>query len=1384
MKKGKIEEVIPSCLRFYCKSKFRKLIQENHSFILDLHYNKFIHLDKDSVPCVDRKKLNQTRNLLNSLTELYKKDNLFTMVEAVIFYPHGQDFMKNSWIFPKSKRMIDLPLARLLLNGENVIFNLFLVGDISLKNFLYSRNFLNLLMKAERKVLFSMIFEQGYEVRTIGIIDCNYIKDNSIKIIPLDNIMMKKKRGYVEIKRIAKRDENLTYDIYDYIKLQTYSYIQHSLIDYSRINLFITEKNANTLASIDNSIDILNKLNLTKKQTNFFLALFWGQSVSEMIYQENLIKLLGLGSKDRLINLVKKIIKIVKDSNLTRSRTGVQYIRKTLIKFIIFQSFKKNKMKVKDQSKRITFYDSAIDWTIYDTQDLKKYQEESSISFNEGGTLKIDDGCYYGYEVWYEGEGKGSIRNSKDEIVFYDDEEIVFDFKGAISWALERNKPVLVQNKDSVWRVYPFGKYYKLIEGIDYEIIRQDEIKFKINKVIELKFEDDATVIYIGGEPFNYCKYLLLNIPLDEIDKVNEINSIDEAKELLDDSMEGKKASEIIPPETEFWGHCSNIQVWAENDYDTNLMHSNLSFPMLKKLTQLGDKQAKKVFKKEIIKRFLSGFPTVISLLIVEDYLRFLNDNDMKYMFRKVKELHLNDNNEKNSEIFKIFEYLYSYLIKRSKTGLAKDLMTSLSIFELEDYLYLERAYLLDLIMAKEEGLINKLKKKFNLNHEYIFSILYLSRPIFILEKNLDLLIKNLSNECLEPSQRRLYFRLFRKIIRACKKRKLYDKAIKALNFCLVLFPNREEILFELGMLYTEMKYFSLAELYREKLDSLQSKEPFFLIGSKEIIEKIELVRFRLFTIKSQYKKCIVCDFLENSNIFSKYEKLSKKSPLMINEYNITFEILPCEWSYDELTSKEKEKIAPLINNRIISCSYNDHFPFLLCEFISNTGIIERMIFSGSDLFEVTGDISQIDFYHYSDDDLEEMNCKTIIKLGEAIEDALSSYGIINGDSLFRINPSELIFYNYSVIDLFSLGVDDEILNFLVSTEGENSSEALATIHNKVLEKYGLPMEDNIMIKLLQNLKISKLESSPVFRDKFNYIFEWRYDNNNRDFSDLSNLIESLSFPAKMFKKWKKLGARIVESNENSIFLSVDSKEAAIEMGWDRIEFDGIKYLDLDFGIGKYIPVRINKNDTGLLGRDESPNPYSELVKQGKCPYCRHDINKKNIIKEKGVNQNKTGICPNCNKSIAVSWMGRGKWLLEHLEEGNYNRFEYFKEISFNKVCRKIKEKHYFIVIFDGDDDLIYTFQMIFEDHRRLVKSFQTHDGKYGMLVKKTDSSRVLLMDYMFETNSNLIIKNWTDIFAIFSGVDSLIEIDVPLETREEYSLKFKKNTFLDTEFG
>ncbi|KKM16415.1 hypothetical protein LCGC14_1686080 [marine sediment metagenome] len=156
-------------------------------------------------------------------------------------------------------------------------------------------------------------------------------------------------------------------------------------------------------------------------------------------------------------------------------------------------------------------------------------------------------------------------------------------------------------------------------------------LKYKINRFITLKLENNKTRIYINNEEFEfYCKKLFVSIQTDKFADFDNVKSIDDL-----DSRNSVAFS--ITPEEEFWGHCSNIHAWAENNYNTLILHSNIAFPLLKKLNEVGDLIAKNIFKDEIGERFLSENKNTSIFLIEEDYLSFLNEEEFLSLMESYK---------------------------------------------------------------------------------------------------------------------------------------------------------------------------------------------------------------------------------------------------------------------------------------------------------------------------------------------------------------------------------------------------------------------------------------------------------------------------------------------------------------------------------------------------------------------------------------------------------------------------------------------------------------------------------------------------------------------------------------------------------------------------
>ena len=156
---------------------------------------------------------------------------------------------------------------------------------------------------------------------------------------------------------------------------------------------------------------------------------------------------------------------------------------------------------------------------------------------------------------------------------------------------------------------------------------------FKINDYLILRLENSKTVIYIKEKKFRQCMYLLVNVPLNHMTSIEDLKSIDESEIIMDSSRSGVQISEqepTISPEVEFWGHCSLLQVWYENGYNTGLIPSKLAFPLLRALVDAGDPRAQRVFADEIARRFDSGYPPVMLYLIENDYLSYLTPQQIE----------------------------------------------------------------------------------------------------------------------------------------------------------------------------------------------------------------------------------------------------------------------------------------------------------------------------------------------------------------------------------------------------------------------------------------------------------------------------------------------------------------------------------------------------------------------------------------------------------------------------------------------------------------------------------------------------------------------------------------------------------------------------------
>lgn len=190
--------------------------------------------------------------------------------------------------------------------------------------------------------------------------------------------------------------------------------------------------------------------------------------------------------------------------------------------------------------------------------------------------------------------------------------------------------------------------------------------EFRVNEHIVLKLEKEKTNIYIANKLFRQCKSLFFVNP-QENEQQWEISSIDEAKELLSTRNDIE-----ISPEEEFWGHCSNMETWVENNYNSQVLDMRLAFPILNELSNLGDKKARFKLSEEVFRRYDEGGENIRDYLISEGYLDKTMNNPLYHLLDAeeaglILELQMNYN-----VIFRV-DTLASSLYKKEWTAVIKD---------------------------------------------------------------------------------------------------------------------------------------------------------------------------------------------------------------------------------------------------------------------------------------------------------------------------------------------------------------------------------------------------------------------------------------------------------------------------------------------------------------------------------------------------------------------------------------------------------------------------------------------------------------------------------------------------------------------------------------
>jgi len=218
-----------------------------------------------------------------------------------------------------------------------------------------------------------------------------------------------------------------------------------------------------------------------------------------------------------------------------------------------------------------------------------------------------------------------------------------------------------------------------------------EEREFRVNEHLTLKLVKGQTVILIDEKPFHQCKYLLLNLTSKDFTNFDHIDSIDEAFEIYNKMDKNhERDHDLIDPESEFIGHCSNLQAWYEHDYDLRILHSSLSIPLLKKMAFLGDKKAITRLKESIATRIASRNYNTIIFYLNEKYLRLFSNEELEVMFEEWLEKNVDFAfMEKRRLWYPLLKELIERGITRAQKIIKKEIILYLKEDNFEAYRYL-----------------------------------------------------------------------------------------------------------------------------------------------------------------------------------------------------------------------------------------------------------------------------------------------------------------------------------------------------------------------------------------------------------------------------------------------------------------------------------------------------------------------------------------------------------------------------------------------------------------------------------------------------------------------------------------------------------------------
>ncbi|MBN2150785.1 MAG: tetratricopeptide repeat protein [Candidatus Lokiarchaeota archaeon] len=139
--------------------------------------------------------------------------------------------------------------------------------------------------------------------------------------------------------------------------------------------------------------------------------------------------------------------------------------------------------------------------------------------------------------------------------------------------------------------------------------------RFVVNEHLDVVWDpkQERVQVLVDGQPVLHCAFLVGNISISD-DEVSCIDDLAARKDVK--RIKGSFVRNLLSIKEEVLAHASNIQAWAEHDYNTRILHSNIAFPLLKALAIAGDVKAGRIFEAEIVERLRDGTPATQKIIV------------------------------------------------------------------------------------------------------------------------------------------------------------------------------------------------------------------------------------------------------------------------------------------------------------------------------------------------------------------------------------------------------------------------------------------------------------------------------------------------------------------------------------------------------------------------------------------------------------------------------------------------------------------------------------------------------------------------------------------------------------------------------------------------